>query len=248
MSTLLKKYWLFGLAVAVACGGSSPPIAPAPSLTNITVNGNDLLLIGQSETFTALGNTGAPVTTAWWGTDAPTVVTVEGYTGRITAVGTGTATIFADLGGIRGTKTIRTLPDFTGSWSGWYEQTGCEATGDWAVLRACPDSEYDFHISQMEMTLTQDRDTVSGTFRLGGRLGPEAAIVSGRASPDGTLTFTGTFTGTARDSVVNVELQNVRFELPLKGEMMTGTFELLSRSTSSRSGTLRVFAKLRSMQ
>jgi hypothetical protein len=150
MSTLLQRCWPLGLAVAVACGGSSPPIAPAPSLTNITVNGSDLLLIGQSETFTALGNTGAPVSTASWGTDAPTVVTVEGYTGRITAVGTGTATIFADLGGIRGTKTIRTVPDFTGYWSGLYEETGCEATGDWAVLRVCPGSEYDFVISQMK--------------------------------------------------------------------------------------------------
>jgi hypothetical protein len=244
MTTLLKNCSLLGLAVAVACGGSSPPIAPAPSLTNITVNGSDLLLIGQSETFTALGNTGAPVTTAWWGTDAPTVVTVEGYTGRITAVGTGTATIFADLGGIRGTKTIRTVPDFTGYWSGLYEQTGCEATGDRAGLRGCPDSEYDFYISEMKMRLTQDRDTVSGTFSLGGGR-PETPLVSGRASPDGTLTFTGT----AGDSVVNVELQNVRFEVPRKGEMMTGTFELLySSSTSIRSGTLRVFAKLRTMQ
>ena len=97
-----------------SCGGGgvrwqSPPTAPAPSLANITVNGSDLLLIGQSETFTAVGNTGLPVGTASWGADAPTVVTVEGYTGRVTAVGTGTATIFADLGGIRGTKTIRTV-------------------------------------------------------------------------------------------------------------------------------------------
>ena len=245
MSTLLKKCWLLALAVAMACGGSSsPPTAPAPSLTNITVSGNDLLLIGQSETFSALGNAGAPVTTAWWGTDAPTVVTVEGYTGRVTAVGTGTATIFAELGGIRGTKTVRTLPDFTGYWSGWYEQTGCEASGDWAVLRVCPDSEYDFTMSQMKMRLTQDRDTVSGTFTLGGRFGLEAAIVSGRASADGTLTFTGTVPGLD----LNVELRNVRFEVPQKGEM-TGTFEqLYSSSASTRSGTWRVFAKLRSMQ
>lgn len=245
MPTLLQRCWPLGIAMAVACGGSSPPIAPTPSLTNITVNGSDLLLIGQSETFTALDNTGAPVSTASWGTDAPTVVSVEANTGRITAVGTGTATVFADFGGIRGTKTIRTVPDFTGYWSGWSEQTGCEATGDWAALRVCPESEYDFTLSPMTMRLTQDRDTVSGTFRLGGRYAPEAAIVSGRVSPDGTLTFTGT----ARDSVLNVEFQNVRFELPHKGEMMTGTFEqLYSSTTSSRSGTFRVFARLRTMQ
>jgi len=244
MSTLLKTCWPLVLVVTVACGGSSSPTAPAPTLTKMTVAGSDLLLIGQSETFTAQGNTGALVTTASWGTDAPTVVTVEASSGRVTAVGAGTATIVADLGGIRGTKTIRTVPDFTGYWSGLYEQTGCEVTGDSPVLRGCPDSEYDFYVSEMKMRLTQDRDTVSGTFSLGGGR-PETALASGRASSDGTLTFTGT----AGDSVVNAELQNVRFEAPRKGEMMTGTFELLySSSTSSRSGTLRVFAKLRTMQ
>ena len=77
-----------------------------------------------------------------------------------------------------------------------------------------------------------------------GTVRPATAIVSGRASSDGTLTFTGT----ARDSAVNVEFQNVGFELPHKGEMMTGTFEQLYTSSDSRSGTLRVFAKLRTMQ
>ncbi len=238
--SLLKRFGLVGLAVVAACGDGAPTKPAAPSVTNITVTGSDLLVLGQSETFTAVGNTGAPVSTASWGTDAPTVVTVEGYTGRITAVGTGTATIFADVGGLRGTKTIRTMPDFTGYWSGLSEEIGCEATGDWAALRVCPDSEYDRAITQIKMRLAQTRDTVSGTFSLGGGR-PETAIVSGRASPDGTLTFTGTAPG----SVVNVELRNVRFELPQKGEM-TGTFEQLY-SSSTRSGTWRVFAKLRTM-
>ena len=242
MSTLLKTCWLLGLVVSVACGDSSPATVTAPSVTTITVAGSELLLADQSEVFTAIANSGAPVTTGWWGTDAPTVVAVEAYTGRVTAVGTGTATIFVDLSGVRGTKTIRTLPNFTGYWSGLYEETGCEATGDWAALRVCPDSEYDFWVSQMKMRLTQDRDTVSGTFALGG--GTEAAIVSGRVLPDGTLTFTGTVQG----SDVNVGLQNVHLAIPHRGAL-TGAFEqIYSSSTGARSGTWRVFARLRTMQ
>ena len=83
--------------------------------TSITVNRSDLLFIGQSETFTAVGNGGTVLTTATWATDAPAVVSVEGYTGRITAVRTGTATVFADLDGVRGTKLVRTRPNFAGS-------------------------------------------------------------------------------------------------------------------------------------
>ena len=243
--SLLKRYGLLGVGLAVACGGTSPPIAPAPSASSITVNGNDLLLVGQSEIFTAISDTGTPVTTAWWATDAPSVVTVEGYTGRVTATATGTATVFADVAGIHGTKTIHTLPNFSGYWSGWYEEIGCEATGDWAVLRVCPDSEYDFAISRMTMRLTQDRDTVSVGFQLGGRDGPEATGVSGHVALDGTLTFTAT----VRASDLTIELRNVRFEVPQKGEMMSGTFEqLYSSNTRSRSGTWRVFARLRNME
>jgi len=172
MATLLKRLWLLGLALAVACGDSSPPKITAPSLTSITVTGSDLIIVGQSETFTAVGNTGAPLSTVWWGTDAPAIVTVDPYGGPVTAVGVGTATIFVDSGGVRGTKTIRTLPNFTGTWKGLYEETGCETTGDWAALRVCSDSPYDLGIAEMTMTLTQNRDAVSGSFTLLGRRGP----------------------------------------------------------------------------
>jgi len=55
-----------------------------------------------------------------------------------------------------------------------------------------------------------------------------------------------TFAGTAPGPVVNVELQNVRFETPQKHEM-TGTFEQLYSATG-RSGMYRVFARLREMR
>ena len=59
MSTLLKRLWVLGLALAAACGDGGPSKATAPSLTSITVSGSDLLLIGQSEAFMPDGRFGA---------------------------------------------------------------------------------------------------------------------------------------------------------------------------------------------
>src|SRR4026208_1823691 len=109
----MNRWWLVSLALATGCGGgvSSTPTAPAvPPVTRIAVSGSDLLLIGNSETFTATSESGRLTALARWQGDAPTVATVESLTGRVTAVGTGTATISVDANGVRGTKLIRTLP------------------------------------------------------------------------------------------------------------------------------------------
>ena len=237
MPALLRRLWIVGLVMAPACGNGGPAKVTAPSLTNITVSGSDLLLIGQSETFTAVDNGGSAVTTATWGTDAPGVVAVESYTGRITAVGTGTATVFADLNGVRGTKSVRTLPNFAGSWSGLYQETACEATGDWAKF--CVNDPWELGTAYVWMTLTQDRDTVSGRASLAAE--PEAATGSGSISPDGTLTFTGI----ERSHGLSIEFTKVSFQ-QLQNGGMTGTFELLYTRPDYK-GTDRVFAKIREM-
>jgi hypothetical protein len=87
------------------------------------------------------------------------------------------------------------------------------------------------------MTLTQDRDTVSGRMSLSS---PETGI-SGGVSMEGTLTFTGT----ARNQVVNVEFANVRFELSQNGEM-TGTFEQVY-TRPDFTGTYRLYDTLRTL-
>ncbi len=96
----------------MGCGSS--PAAPTPTttpgVTSITVTGEDLLLVGKSQAFGATANTGAPVAVRW-GSDAPGVASVS-PAGIVTALGTGTATIFADANGVRGTKLVRTVPDF----------------------------------------------------------------------------------------------------------------------------------------
>jgi hypothetical protein len=244
MLTLLKPWWLPCLALAAACSdGGTRSVTPLnPSPTTFSVTGSDLMVVGNSETFAAVGITGAALTALRWGSDAPTVATVDPLTGQVTAVGAGTATIFADGPSIRGAKLIRTLPNFSGSWKGYYKETGCEASGDLANLGVCSGSEYDFATGEMTMTLTQDRTSVSGEFTLPAY---RASDVSGSVATDGTLTFSA---AARNQSQLNLELQNVRFELPEKGQM-TGSFEqVYSSKTTSQSGTWRVFASLRSMQ
>jgi len=173
----MNRWWLVCLALATGCGGgaSSTPTAPAaPLVTRITIAGSELLLVGKTETFTAASDVGN-IAVPHWTSDAPTVATID-LSGHVTAVGIGTATISADASGIRGTKLIRTLPNFAGSWKGGYQQIGCEADGEFVHLQPC-DSYWDFASGTTKLTLTQDGATVSGALELG----PYA--VSGSISP-----------------------------------------------------------------
>lgn len=241
MSTFVRRrYWLLFLPLAASCNGSPPSAPTTPAVTSISITGTDLILVGNSERFTAAGNTGTPLE-GMWGSSAPTVATVEAYTGRVTAVGTGTATIFVDVKGVRGTTTIRTLPNFSGTWAGGYEETACEANGDFVALRICPIGDYDFARGSMRMIVTQTRESVSGQLRL--REG-DVSDVSGNVSPEGTLTLTGAVRDQSR---FTIELQNVRFEL-LQQNQMTGTFdEVYSSRTPPPSGGWRMTSRIRSM-
>ncbi len=81
----MKRSWLVCLALAAGCGGgsSAPTFPSVPSVNSITVTGSDVVLVGSSVTFTAAGQRWCPYGTTV-GTDAPTVATVESYTGRVT--------------------------------------------------------------------------------------------------------------------------------------------------------------------
>lgn len=185
---------LMVLAAAVGCGGSgSTPTEASGSPASITVSSSsDQLHVGASETFTATavmgnGQTQA-VTGGAWGGDAPGVATVESASGRVTGVGSGMVTVFVDYRGARGTKLIRVLPNFQGTWSGSYMVNGCSETGAFALADVCDETFTTNRVLPMSMTATQTRDAVNGQFSLG----TVAGTGSGPVHTGGELSFVGT--------------------------------------------------------
>jgi hypothetical protein len=75
--------------------------------------------------------------TSSWSSDSNAVATVEASTGRVTGVANGGVLISVDSGGRRGTKQIRVLPNFQGTWSGSYVVSSCSATGQIAGGEPC---------------------------------------------------------------------------------------------------------------
>lgn len=182
-------------AAAAACGGSKSPAAPStptPIVQSITVTSpSSMLRIGATETFTATAamSNGAsqPVAGGQWGSDNPAVARAEAATGRVTGVGSGTATIYVDYQGRRGTKLIRVVPDFQGTWSGSYFIDGCQQSGDFAAIRFCSDFPAG-RVLPTNLVLTQTDDRVEGRLFLG----TLSADGRGPIDPGGTLTLTGT--------------------------------------------------------
>ena len=105
------------LAGVVGCGGADSTTPPAQVVSRVTVTGTTTTLaVGQTTTVTAAAFTvaGAQVGTAGapsWSTSAAAVAAVD-QAGKVTAVSAGSATITADVAGVKGTLlfTVAALP------------------------------------------------------------------------------------------------------------------------------------------
>ena len=190
--SLKTAFWtVLCLLIALwSCKSSETPTVPKPTTSSITVNASsDMFFIGTVEVFTAVatmsdGSTKA-VVGGVWGVDWPNVATVESSTGKVTIVGSGTCTVYVDYEGKRGTKLIRGLPNYQGTWSGTYTPTSCSYSGS-AFKAIC--SEFTTgSVWPTKLTLTQEKDRVTGRFYLG-LMGADA---SGPVATDGTLSLSG---------------------------------------------------------
>jgi len=167
---------------AASCGSS--PAAPTVKVIAVQSSSGQLFL-GVVEAFSAQetlsdGTTRA-VTTGTWSSDAPAVASVDS-TGRVTGKASGTATIIVDADGVRGTKLIRVLPNFGGSWSGGIFYGSCSSSG-WSPGCSTIDDTLGHVVT---MVFTQTGDSVTGTI-----VTPFiTSSMSGTVAADGTLSFT----------------------------------------------------------
>jgi len=154
------------------------------------ISSSDLLYIGISETFTAMatmsdGSTKA-VIGGVWSEDNPSVAMVDAITGEVIIVGSGIVNIFVDYEGQQGTKAIRGLPNYQGTWTGSYTIITCDATGDFLIEDFCSYFSPGL-VGPLDLVLTQTQDQIIGRFYLN-LLSADAV---GPIQTDGQLLLTG---------------------------------------------------------
>lgn len=199
------------VAGVVACGGSSPstpaPVVTAPTLTT----SNTSIYIGQSVQFSATGGG-----TMRWGGDNSAVAQVDQTTGRVTGVGNGRVTIWAENEGGRTTRLLRGMPSFAGSWQGSYAIIGCQSTGDMAAIRFCSNF-FQGQVLNMNLQMSQTEDRVSGEFALGGNAG---TLNPSTVAENGVLPLTGTYSSSSG----TIRIDNARLDSFSAGTI-SGTFD-----------------------
>jgi hypothetical protein len=217
---------LVGAACSGGGGGGGGVTAPGSTAPAISTS-NTVIFIGQLVTFAATGGG-----TIRWGGDNPAVATVEAATGRVTGVGNGRVTIWAENDGGRTTRLLRGLPSYAGSWQGKYDVVQCVETGDFLGSGFCPA----FTPGQgllLQLTLAQTNDQVTGSFVFG--TAAPGALNASTVAEDGSLPATGLWVSGG----VTVRIENTRLASPGAGTM-TGTFDQIwTVGGTTGSGLLR---------
>ena len=222
------------LALAAACGGGGGGGVTGPGSTAPTIStSNTVIFIGQSVTFSATGGG-----TIRWGGDNPTVATVEATTGRVTGVGNGRITIWAENDGGRTTRLLRGLPSYAGAWEGTYDVVQCVETGDFLGSGFCPAFTPGQELL-LRLTLAQTDDRVTGSFVFG--FAAPGTWSASTVAEDGSLPATGVYVS----SNVTVRIENTRLESPSAGTM-TGTFDQIW-TVAGTTGTGLLKSELTSM-
>ena len=210
-------------SLAAACSSDGGGTAPAPVIVAPTISTpNTMIYIGQSVQFSATGGG-----TIRWGGDAPQVATVDQTTGRVTGVGTGRVTIWAENEGGRTTRLLRGLPSYAGSWRGNYTIQDCQSIGDFAAGGFCG-SFFRGQSLNTRYELSQTDDRVTGPFALGdltGTFNPSTVAENGQLPMTGGLSSGGT----------SVTIENLRFESATPG-VITGQFEQLCQVAFAGAG------------
>ncbi len=226
------------LVSLVACGGGSDnPTGPSSSVSAPTLTtANTSIFIGQTVPFAASGSG-----TIRWGGDNPQVATVDQTTGRVTGVGNGRVTIWAENDGGRTTRLLRGLPSFSGTWQGHWVVEGCTANGIFTIIRTCDDFPSGGS-RPLGLSLTQTDERISaGSVLFGGISGTTTAATVGE---DGQVRLTATL-DPLPGNPIRINVDNIVLSSHSPGSIQ-GTLEQVWGNTEL-SGTMRVYARIGSL-
>jgi Bacterial Ig-like domain (group 2) len=195
--------------LAVACGGGdSSPTSPTPSnpsVTGLTITGLDAIRTGFFATYTAqatLSDGSTQTVTPTWSSSSPDIASVASN-GDVNALVNGTTTITATYQGRTGSKAVRAVANFGGTWSGSYRVAKCDQSAAFAGW--CSGIGGVGAVLPLALTLAQggtSRDQVTGTIALGSITGNTSGSVTG----DGRLVIGGTFTNAISGTVFVVTI------------------------------------------
>jgi hypothetical protein len=209
-SVTLTRGGLFAVAmIAAACGsggGTTTASPPAPSGTVVAIavgSTGPTVFLGTPETFTAVAtlSTGATENLAVgaWSSSAPSIAIVETGTGKVTSVANGEVTVSVDYQGVRGSKTVRVVPNYGGNWFGMYVVTSCTQTDGFSDTNVCSGFPVG-QTFQYGLQFTQTADVVSGRTTIGLL---QTTDFTASIALDGTMSFTATvFVGTLKIDVL----------------------------------------------
>src|ERR1051326_4783430 len=173
--------------LASACGSNSQ--APTPTVSTVTISSaNSNVFIGATEQMTAsaaLSNATTQVPNCVGGGDAPAVASINASSGLVAGLSSGMETVWCDSSGRRGTKLLRVLPNYAGTWSGSYFITGCSQSDAYAPANFCGNFTTN-QVLPYNFVMTQSPDSVAGRFFLGTI---QFDQTTGPVATDGSLVF-----------------------------------------------------------
>ena len=224
--------------VVTACGGKGGDTPTAPSVTAPAIStSNTMIFIGQAVQFSATGGG-----TIRWGGDNSQVATIDQTTGRVTGVGNGRVTVWAENEGGRTTRLLRGLPSYAGGWRGNYTIQDCQSNGVFAALAFCNTNFRQGQSLSMTLNMSQTDDRItSGGVALGSITG---SLTSTTIGEDGQIRLAGTLTPLPGNSI-RVSIENMRLESPNAG-VIHGQYEQVWSDTTL-SGTARVYGRIESL-
>ena len=221
---------LLGVAAIVSgCGGDETPSAPsttAPTVTTLTIAGNDAIQTGLFANYTAtaqLSNGTTQSVTPTWSSSDPSVGAVDS-TGRLDGLTHGSITLAASYQGRSASKSVNIVHNYAGNWTGTYVIQACDQAGVFASIRWCQELGGVGAILPFSLALTQSgngRNAIGGTIAHG----ELAGNTSGNVTGDGRLVIGGAYSVTSEGVTITLQVGGWDTR-PAAGDSMSGGWAL----------------------